>query len=232
MKVGWRKLAKQGRMMEILDTLPADKWPTTRYEYASLLHLSCCGNNVEAAIALINAGISVDSVDSMVKRTPLHLAVCYRRPQMVELLLVYNADARKLDHYGWSVINENVTMSCISGLNSKFYQAELQLILANGWRLTPRERFYIRNDHYELFAFEQGVIRCRDVIVTLLGLKKRHKYCQSDQVVTTILPQLDRFLVQQVLAVEIWTTRSQKKWSQHLDNSQEGQSNNYSRNGK
>ena len=53
----------------------------------------------------------------------------------------------------------------------------------------------------ELVGFQDCIIGCRDVIVTLLGLKKSRN----------LLPRLDRFLVQQVLAVEIWSTR-EKAW--------------------
>lgn len=60
--------------------------------------------------------------------------------------------------------------------------------------------------HYTILPWmielEKGVVACRDVIVVLLGLKKRRQ----------ILKKLDRFLVRDVLAVEIWTTRGDVDW--------------------
>lgn len=61
-----------------------------------------------------------------------------------------------------------------------------------------------RRMSFELLAFEQGVTRCCNVIVTLLGLKK---FRRNDK-----LAKLDRFLIQQLLAVEIWTTRTNVIW--------------------
>lgn len=57
---------------------------------------------------------------------------------------------------------------------------------------------------FDLLAFEKGVKRCRNVIVTILGLKKFRRQAK--------LVKLDRFLIQQVLVVEIWTTRTNVIW--------------------
>ena len=50
-----------------------------------------------------------------------------------------------------------------------------------------------------LREFDKGVQMCRDVIVILLGLKRFRRLAT--------LVKLDRFLIKQVLAVAIWTTR-------------------------
>ena len=73
-------------------------------------------------------------------------------------------------------------------------------LISNGSRLANMNETILRQSPHRslLILFEKGVMNCRDVIVTLLGLKRRK----------AILPHLDRFLIKQVLAVEIWSTRS------------------------
>ena len=84
----------------------------------------------------------------------------------------------------------------------------IKTLLENGVRLktAPIEytTVYVTT---ELREFEDGVLRCRDVIVILLALKKRRH---------VLLLKLDRFLIQQELAVAIWATRSRnnKIWQQ------------------
>ena len=52
-------------------------------------------------------------------------------------------------------------------------------------------------------ALEQGRMRCRAVILALLGLKRR----RGD-----VLRQLDRWVVREELAVAVWTTRADVAW--------------------
>lgn len=77
-----------------------------------------------------------------------------------------------------------------------------KICIANGYRLKHVLPHYEVHRRTDLIIFEHGVIKCRDVIVVLLGLKKRRQ----------VLGKLDRFLVQQELAVAIWSTRSKEMW--------------------
>lgn len=77
-----------------------------------------------------------------------------------------------------------------------------KICIENGYRLKHIKRGILIENCATYALLEQGVINCRNVIVILLGLRRKHK----------ILPLLDRFLVQQVLAVEIWTTRGDDEW--------------------
>lgn len=85
----------------------------------------------------------------------------------------------------------------------------LYILLANGIRLSRLQNStsYIFCKTSEMQNFERGVLGCVQVIVILLGLKKR---CYGGA--SRILPKLDRFLIQQELAVAIWTTRSNESW--------------------
>lgn len=194
----WYETARKGRLLERLVTLPQDKWKLKHAYGDDLLALACLGENVAAAITLINAGLPID-YDKLV------IAVSYNNSTMVKLFLSYNVNVRQTKEYRYTLMYRLI-------IDNKLvdHQEELRLILANGWRLKRDECFYLerRGDPYGILKFQQGVLRCRDVIVTLLGLKKFRRG-------QTVLSKLDRFLVRQELAVAIWSTRCDSKAWNH-----------------
>ena len=116
----------------------------------------------------------------------------------LEVLCALGIDTEKKQDRGWMTPFERA-------LTFTNY-ASAKVLIANGSR-TKNISIAIPNFKTQLLLdFEKGIISCRNVIVILLGLKKYRR--------VAMLPKLDRFLVKQILAVEIWSTRScdNEKW--------------------
>ena len=122
--------------------------------------------------------------------TLAHNAAYFYRKRKLELLCACGANLSLVDEYG--------TTPMVIAFRWEQFDC-VKILIANGARISktnpPCQNL---SKLSEMILFQQGVLQCRDVIVTLLGLKKRR----------AILFKLDRFLVQQELAVAIWTTRS------------------------
>lgn len=107
------------------------------------------------------------------------------------------------------VLNRSITNNQMSYVLNSFFKKGLKwlvkVLLANGASL---DCVIIKSSCFEisrdLVQFKNGVNQCRDVIITLLGLKK-WRQCGH-------LKNLDRFLIKTLLAVEIWSTRESEEW--------------------
>ena len=141
-------------------------------------------------VYLVQHGLDLNKT-SVFGNTPSHLTCKYERPRFLELLCCMGANIS---------LKNNDGKSCLSMALEYRNKKCAKILIANGVR-SHGETTHIQE---QVKVFEQGVLRCRDVIVTLLGLKKKRS---SMRHVSLILPKLDRFLIQQILAVEIWATR-------------------------
>lgn len=111
----------------------------------------------------------------------------------------------------WGAVNI-LTVLCVLGANisrpinvclRRMEASTLTVLLENGVKLSAaKPGWAIKQEFHDL---ERGVLSCKNVIVILLGLKKRQ---------IPALVRLDRFLIQQELAAEIWSTRrhSDETW--------------------
>ena len=154
-------------------------------------------NNLDHVKKLIAAGLDVNWAKKGYK-FPLGYATQNDRHKIVEYLLAAEADFV-------SSCVQHVNYYLYDDYQSEYHRYKTSItLIANGLRtyVAPPKA------NSALQQFEKEVIRCRDVIVTLLGLKRRR---QSNGY-SLILPKLDRFLVQQELAVSIWSSRYQ--WNQ------------------
>lgn len=181
----------KGRLHELLLTLPRERWDTVCWDKSTMLHYACCGNNTAAAVVLIAHGLDINAANDAGWR-PLHTAVCYRVPRMVEVLCAAGADTRVLNEDGFSPLDIALDTNLGSVL----------ALLANGVRLSAAHPLRRRAVCPEHEAFERGVLRCRSVVVVLLGLKRR----RGD-----VMLRVDRWVVRE-LCFAIWATRTNANW--------------------
>lgn len=200
-EIDWTHVAVEsieGRLMEILRLLPRDQWQSSFIWYACK-----SDKNIPALIALLQNGANVNEDPfrgRYVMWSPLLEAFQYRQSHTFKVLLaagacqtIINPEYRDETHCilkAYNFIITDIDVSC------------LKILISNGTRLSQMD--LPKKCIEALVQFEQGVLRCRDVIVILLGLKKRRNAIGQ----LSILKKLDRFLIQQILAVEIWTTRA------------------------
>lgn len=173
---------KPGKELEFLQSLSLEQLKARDQYSWTLLHY-LYRFDVASAIKIIiyfaKNGLDLNAVTND-DNTPSHFMVQYNRHEMLEYMCCLGAN-----------MNESIICESIMRHASE----STKVILANGYRLGNLKTIA----KPDIIRFEQGVLRCRDAIVVLLGLKKFRR--------RIILPKLDRFLISQVLAVEIWTTR-------------------------
>ena len=185
-----------GNGMEYIQSLSQDELVSSDdHSGCNLLHyLIYCmdkSTSLKMLVFLIDHGLDYNKV-SKHGNTPSHLMCHYGLPHLVEIMVIIGANMSLENH----MVRNTCLRSAIEGRNGT---ESAKILISNGYRLNGE----VPPTHV-LATFQQGVIRCRDVIVTLLGLKKR-RFAMGH--VSLILPKLDRFLIGRVLAIEIWTTR-------------------------
>lgn len=173
--------SESGNLMVYLQSLPRDQWSDEFFVFA------CSNNqkNYDALVALCLQGVEFgndyrDCVYDLLKDS-----------KKLEIMVAYglNMKMKRRGHFTLLDVTE-----C---------PKSAKVLIANGMRVDSSEGVYVCEDP-KLIKFQRGVITCRDVIVVLLGLKKKHRL--------SVLPQLDRLLIKEVLAVEIWSTRTDRAW--------------------
>lgn len=137
----------------------------------------------KSLIYLVQHGLDLNA-KSIFGNTPSHLLCRDEKSHFLEIMCCMGADIS---------LKNNGNDSCLSIALSFGSKRCVEILIANGAR-SHGETTRIQE---RVKVFEQSVVQCRDVIVILLGLKRRHQ----------VLYKLDRFLISQVLAVEIWATR-------------------------
>lgn len=173
-----------------LKRIPRSKWNNKHPESsATLLHYACMyKNGVIGGSEIVTLSKFIDVHSTIHIWTPIHIACNWNIPRNVELILAAG-------------FNDN--LECLKGHSSPLFFCKSindecsQILISNGYRWDKEDfgqRSIISRDMINL---QKAVIQCRDVIVVLLGLKKRKQ----------VLGKLDRFLIQQELAVAIWSTR-------------------------
>lgn len=181
---------RRNEISKILKSLPREKWNSKSDYQMTLLHYATLFSDIGAVVLLLQImGLDyIDALDSG-SRSATWIAAGRGKADVLQLLIA--GGANYFTKRGtWSPLETAIRhgnhLSCI------------RLLSSNGVRLNNQTKHLCKS----LITFDRGVVRCRDVIVTLLGLKKRRH----------MLVKLDRFLIKQELAVAIWTTRTQTKW--------------------
>lgn len=200
--------AQQGKLLEYVTKNNIDK-KRVDSRGRSLLHYACFGPNADAIISFVSDPVSPLDIDKMDESgtSPLRRSMYYVHLRNVEILSALGASLQVRDGNDYTPLDIITQLSFGLQASDPWVKAAY-ILISNGARLAS-----CRNQEkisYTLKEFECGVLCCRNVIVTLLGLKKRRH----------ILGKLDRFLVQQELAVEIWSTRTKDDWSEKLTHEQ------------
>lgn len=170
-------LARDHRLIEHLEHIPRERWNDYSEYGCNLVFFACLGNNVRALAKLIKHGVNA--------RKQLHYSIItYGNTETLKLMIVGGA---KLSP---SLLDETLSYS-------RGYHKLARVLIANGLRLRD-----IRPDRkwllpIELRKFEEYVLHCRSIVITLLGIKRRS---------VPQMAHLDRFLIRH-LAVEIWSAR-------------------------
>lgn len=185
-----------GQLMARLHTLPRASWSDPTHDCGSLLHYAGYGDNAAAAAALLGHGLDGSARDKWM-RTPGHVAAANAQPRVMEVLCAAGADVRALNQVG------QAPLDCALVANGG--STVVEVLVANGVRLRSAAPEYHSLIAPALWAMERGVLRCRSVVVTLLGLKRRRG---------PFLRPIDRWVVRQ-LGVEVWTTRVNRAWAVH-----------------
>ena len=172
---------------------PKELLLATRDTY-TLLH---CAYDKRIILKLVSVGIDINQQGNGCE-TPIMFRVRYDDDVDVISLMIALGSNLALRNSAYLSALE------IAILNTKFTVAKC--LISNGSRLASVHELILKqcDSSSSLILFENGVINCRDVIVTLLGLKKFRKL--------SALRKIDRFLIKQELAVEIWSTREEKLW--------------------
>ena len=178
-------------LLNLLSEIPRHKWNTCKNHFSAfptLLHYACVGKNDTAILLLLQV---IDVNHRGYSQTeicyPIQTAIRNNQSRNVEIMLAAGFD-RPVNH------PLGLLSYCVGFDNCA------EILVSNGYRLKHGQ--FNAPFLKDLIQLEKSVIQCRDIIVVLLGLKKRKR----------ILGKLDRFLIQQELAVAIWSTRC--KWNE------------------
>lgn len=202
--LGWEDVnvaGSEGRLAELLVKLPCGRW-AERDEYGNtLLHYACRGPNVAAVVTLLTSGLLDVNAQNKWQHTPAHVAANCLELRGLEALCAAGADMRARDKGDLTLIDGALRWARAESRDD----ACVRVLIANGVRLSSLREDYRDLITPELVGVERGVLRCRCVIVTLLGLKRRRRGL-------VMMRELDCFVVREV-AVCVWATRTDKSWN-------------------
>ena len=179
-------------MSEELNDLSQDRWTKIDKNGETLLHWACKFDDVQIFLKLYNCGLNIHS-KSKFGFTPLFYMLRSFSFNILKVTITLGL-LHKCEHkYVIYTLEDFRRVQCNDIEHRRRYKECHQVLVSNGFRYLKPPKSQLRFD------------QCREIIVTLLGLKKRKN----------ILPKLDRFLVKQEVAIAIWTTRTNKKWDNY-----------------
>lgn len=192
------RISKQGGLGKLLKEIPTSPWNEESDHHGwSLIHFVCAHfGNVDALVTLVKSGCNVEK-RSFAGNTLLHLS---DDPKVIEVLCAVGADLLSKGDLNRTRLDYEAEKKWSKPIPC---YATTKILMSNGVRLKTLTR--VKQYPQHLVSFEQGILKCISVIVTILGLKKRQ---------IPLLVRLDRFLIKKELAVAIWTTRSEEQWSE------------------
>lgn len=199
-EIDWDSLdasSRRSRLIQHLEAhVPRELWDQRNADGWSLMHLACRQRDGSDVRALLTRGYA--DVDACTDSgwTPLHLAVSFQHPLVVQQLCRAGADVRRVTGRGHTAL-EMAVMSSAQGC--------VVALLRQGERLetvSPTlERSVARLMHLQE-AVDRGCARCRRVVVALLGLKRRRG---------PALSIVDRWVVREI-AFAVLATRFDAAW--------------------
>lgn len=175
--------------------VPRSCWSERYRGGDTLLHIACYGNNVDAAVVLLE--LFHPNVTNWSSCTPAHIAAFHGQPRVLEVLCAAGADVCATTSVNGSPLDLALKSSDPGAADC------VRVLLANGVRLAMVSKKDKHSLKPWMLALEKGRILCRSVVVALLGLKRRR----------LVLPELDRWVVRQI-AVAVFATRADPSWQQ------------------
>lgn len=178
--------AEGSSLSTYLDTLPPDMM-CGENGAAFLCLATTLGNNRRSVVKLIQNGADVNGRHIFFMNTPLRHTVSHGKSGMIDILI--SAGAK---------LEQGYLDSCV--LTGDYWAA--RALMANGLRLRNTTVLCYPMTPLAFRIFEDCVLSCRSVVITLLGIKRHRGFNMR---------HIDRFLIRH-LAVEIWTTRTENQW--------------------
>jgi len=186
--------SRHGRLFNLLLKLPRECWAERDKYGRTLLHYACHGPNVATVVALLRSGLLDVSTGSEAGWTPAHWAAWAVQACVLELLCAAGADLRARNEDGNAPID-------FALMNARLDGGEIvRVLVANGVRLSTVHKSNLKYITPKLESFEQGVLRCRTAVVTILRVKH-----------VANLWNWDKFLLKEI-AFAVWATRYNDNW--------------------
>ncbi len=187
-----REAGREGRLMELLPTLPRARW-TERDEYGRiLLHYAVWGANEAALVTLIQSGLGVNVCDRW-QAAPVHYAAARTQLRALEVLCAARGvDLRERNINGDSPLDFVLKEAAILAND-----ACVRVLVANGVRLRTASKHHRHEITRALVEFERGVLHRRAAVAAMLRVKRAGGQ---------LLVRWDKFLLKQI-ALELWATR-------------------------
>jgi len=191
--MNWIKIVwdySQTKCIEMIMNIPDSEINTLDEFGLSLLHIAImkeCKDLVKFLIIHRKVDVNIKNRNG---NTPLHLAVMYANIYIIKILTTVNNIDFNL------VNNENATPLDIAFHYFKYFT----LLIANGARLKTLNKRHKDQIKPNLIAFENGVLKCRSAVVSMLALKRRGLFKNQC-----------RFIIREI-SIAIWSTRCDPEW--------------------
>lgn len=122
---------REGRLLQLLHTLPRERWTASDPDGRTLFHCAARGDNVAAAVALLQSGVDVNVRNKNFNAA--HMAAIDKQPRVLEMLCAAGVDMTARIQGGRTALDLSL---CTRSL------ACSRVMLANGMRLsTVQERY-------------------------------------------------------------------------------------------
>lgn len=186
-------VSERGLLDALLKNLPRERWAECNQGEVTFLHHALRGPNVDAVALLLQSKVVDVNARTVWGGTPVDFAVAYNQSRALELLCAAGANIRSHS----SSIQLPIDDALIRFPDSA---AVLQVLLANGVRLSTANKRTQDCITSNMREFERGVLRCRVAVVALLRVKKAGS-----------LWRWDKFLLKEI-AYSVWSTRCGYEW--------------------
>lgn len=194
-KIDWISVSDiktDDQFAKMLNSLPVELWNAKAYHGMTLLHYACMKHYKLSVVTLLKSKRINVNVGSNNGFTPIHLALMDGNIEILELLCASNADIINGTKYIKSPLEYALCRSD---------EKSISVLLANGARLSKVRTHNISDISPAIRNFEQGVLRCRQAVISILRVKRAGN-----------LWQWDKYLLREI-AFAIWATRhSADEW--------------------
>lgn len=179
----WDTLAEmstKGRLLAHLTAhMPRAQWALWYRRGGSLLHVACMGDNADASLVLIKLGLDVNVPVPSEQLLPVHLASSHGSVRVLRVLCAYTTELGARNAKGDTALEcslHYLAHGCYMPLEYRYCSGTdecARVLIAHGMRLGSVRAPFAKHITPALVAFERGALRCRLVVLALLGIKRR-----------------------------------------------------------